>query len=469
MNDIPMTAPTLRAGTTGERRRSRSGQRRLNSVLFWALLALVAVAPLPFGSVRPIFWGAWAFYVGLVGAAYFAISALRGEQLRISPGKLIVPLALFAATCLYLAFQLMPIGEVPIITANGVTLAAPQISIAPSMTLLMLLRQLAFGLFAFLVMQVSLNDGRRALLLMLLLTVVILYAIYALIALQAGDTILGLPKWAYPGSATGPFVNRNSFATFVGFGAILALVQGCAVLVRQSQRHAHDGHIVNFRSSIVLFALAYGFLLVVLVATQSRMGLFATLAGSALVILVTMLTIGRLGFALVAVPVGLALLAAALYLVGGGLFERIANLEFSAEVRTNLYAQVLELIAMRPWTGFGGGTFELAFPLVHQLPVSPDVTWNKAHNTYLTLWSELGLVAGSLPILAVGYLAFRMLRSLIRREGSWSAQTAGLGVIALGAVHSLVDFSLEIPANTLLFLAIVAAGTATTTITGREG
>ena len=48
----------------------------------------------------------------------------------------------------------------------------------------------------------------------MLLLVIIACGVYALISLQSGDTILGLPKWAYLGSATGTFVNRNSFATW---------------------------------------------------------------------------------------------------------------------------------------------------------------------------------------------------------------------------------------------------------------
>ena len=115
---------------------------------------------------------------------------------------------------------------------------------------------------------------------------------------------------------------------------------------------------------------------------------------------------------------------------------------------------------LRPWTGFGGGTFELAFPLVQHAPISPDLVWERAHNTYLALWADLGLIAGSLPILAIAVIGWTLLRNVTVRRGSWRSQIAAIGVIVLGSVHSLSDFSLEIPAVTFLYIAVISIGLA---------
>ena len=179
-------------------------------------------------------------------------------------------------------------------------------------------------------------------------------------------------------------------------------------------------------------------------------------------ILVTLISIRRLGLILLVAPFAVGTITGLFWLLGGGLLERIEWQGFGSDSRILLYQQVIDLIALRPWTGFGGGSFEVAFPLVHQLPLTPDVTWNLAHNTYLALWSELGLVAGSFPIIAVAYVAFRLVKGLITGTGSWTAQIAALGVILQVAIHSTVDFSLEIPANTLMFVAIMATGLAST-------
>ncbi len=188
-----------------------------------------------------------------------------------------------------------------------------------------------------------------------------------------------------------------------------------------------------------------------------------------MVILATLVSVRRLGLILLVAPVALATLVGLFWLIGGGLLERIECQGFGSDSRMLLYQQVIDLIGLRPWTGFGGGTFEVAFPLVHQLPLTPDVTWNLAHNTYLALWAELGLVAGSLLILAFGYAAVRLVIGLLSGAGSWTPQVAALAVIVQVAIHSTVDFSLEIPANTMMFIAIVATGLANTISARADG
>ena len=129
-------------------------------------------------------------------------------------------------------------------------------------------------------------------------------------------------------------------------------------------------------------------------------------------------------------------------------------------MRGDLYAQVLGMIAARPWLGYGGGAFEAAYPLVHLPPVSPDLVWDKAHSTYLSLWAELGVIAGSIPMLLVAGIGADALRLYLRRRGDWACPAAAVSAIVVVAIHSVVDFSLEIEANVFLFLAILAVGVA---------
>ncbi len=448
--------PSTRSYRTGA-----STPTALNTALGYALVLMIALAPLPFGSNRPIFWTVWALYLGIVSVVYFVALAMRGEKLRANPTATFIPAALFIVTCLYLIVQLIPLGVFITPLADGAPVVTAQISLAPNMTVFMLVRQLTFGLLFLLMMQVAVNDKRRVLMLNLILLSVIAYGLLGIFNLQAGDTILGLAKWAYIGSATGPFVNRNSFATFLGFGAIIALANVATLVIKQFQRHPHDGTIRNFGSSVLLYLIAYGFLVCVIIASQSRMGLFSTLIGSSVVVVLTFVAVRGWKLAIFVIPVGILIIGAGLVLFGQGLFERVGSVEFSAEQRGNLYRQVVELISLRPWTGFGGGSFELAFPIVHARPVSTDLIWDKAHDTYLALWAELGLVFGSLPIIAIGLLGYRMLSGIVRKNGSWTAQAIGLGVLVLGAVHSLADFSLEIQGDTFLFIALIATGVAT--------
>jgi O-antigen ligase len=460
LSQIEITGSSSRRSSASREVRAGLGQRRLNVIVAWLLVLLVGLAPLPFASVRPAFSALWATYIGLVGLLYFGLLIQRGEKLRFDLARVRLPATLLGLAGAALLVQLLPIFGSSIALPDGSAIDISQLTVAPGMTTLMLCRQLSYGLFAILVLQVCVNDTRRAQVLQAILVIVVGYAIYGMIALESGDTILGLPKWAYFGAATGPMVNRNSFATFLGMGAVLALSMLAGRVVNQADRHKDDGRIAHNFSNMMLLGVTYGFLLIVIISTQSRMGLAATLIASTAVVLLTLSAVRNFRIGGYAVMGLVAVLALGLVFFGGGVFERLGSLESATEVRGDLYRQTWDLIILRPLTGFGGGTFELAFPLVQHLPVSPDLVWEKTHNTYLALWSELGLIAGSLPILAVAIIALWFLRNTVTRRGSWRPQVAGLAVIVLAGFHSLADFSLEIPANTFLFIALVAAGLA---------
>jgi O-antigen ligase len=283
--------------------------------------------------------------------------------------------------------------------------------------------------------------------------IIVCYAVLGLVFLgQFGDTLLGIPKWAYERVATGPFVNRNSYATYLSFG----LAIGVALAIGRLEHGEDDRNRFRAIAGTVLVAVGLVVVAAALVATQSRMGFFAGLVG-ALVVTVLALAGGRVrrGVWLTFVVVLLASVIGLLAFNGEGLLERVGSVESAGDVRFDLYRQVWSMIMASPYLGYGGGTFEAAFPLFHQLPVNPDVVWNKAHSTYLALWSELGLVAGSAPLFIVGAATLRIVLSRGRRA-TRPIKLAATGVVTVAAVHSLVDFSLEIQAVALVFVAVLS-------------
>ena len=301
----------------------------------------------------------------------------------------------------------------------------------------------------------------------LLFWIVVIHATIGLLLLfQLGDTIFGIQKWAYLGSATGGFVNRNSFATFLAFGSVVGTIQLTQLITRAEAR---DGRKRGFfevyfeRDGVVAILMGLLVVLATLVATNSRMGLFAASCGMLTVLTLAVLKMpsGSRGSiilpALAFVPLTIG---ASILLYGSTVIERFDSQGTSqdAEVRLNLYRQVIEMIKSRYLTGFGGDSFEQAYPLFHQLPVSADFTWEKAHSTYLTLWAEYGLFFGSIPLLIFGFLFFRILVAYLRSTNPDAVMLAALGSILVGAIHSLVDFSLEIQAVSFVFAIITAAG-----------
>lgn len=442
-------------------------RKDLNGWTMGALLVLLALIPLPFGAVYPVTWGFTAVFVGLATVIYMLQLSRIGISPRVSLAEIGAPAALFALYSSYLVLQILPIGLLfPGLTsfdANGMTFASSTLSVASDQTILMIIRHLTYGLLLFLVAQVTQNPDRRQFFLKAMLAIIALYCAQAVISLQAGDTLLGLTKHHYLGSATGPFVNRNSFATFLAIGAVIALAQVGNHLVRQATRHQHDGIVQGVVSNIFIYGALYLVLFAVVFATNSRMGVFCVIAGSAVVIAILF---GRLTKSIVAmIPLlGAILLASvvALLLFGEGLFNRVIDIEASTEQRIEIYRQVLQLIGMRPLTGFGGGSFEQAYQIVHQLPVSPDLLWNRAHNSYLSLWAEMGLVVGSLPVIALILVGVRLIGALRHDTPAWAIQATGLAVLTIAGIHSLVDFSLEIQANAMFFVALIGAAVGST-------
>lgn len=434
-------------------------QRRLNAVLGGLLVAVVAIAPIPLGSNRPFFWAAWAALIGALGVCYLLLLALRGESLRFGLDRLWLLALPFAALLGVLAVQILPMEGVAFVTGAGETILSKTLSLAPGTTWLMLLQLATYGVFFFLMLQAAVNRRRARLMGQAILLIIAAHALYSLVALTVlGDTLLVFEKWAYAGFATGTFVNRNSFATFLAFGLVLGTL--CTLREFVDVAHRIKGQLQL--GNAPLYLAATGLILAALIATGSRMGLVAGLAGAGAGGVMALLkrggTAGR-GWLWLGILPALGVVAL-LLLYGAGTFERLGSLEGDVNVRGELYYQVIGMIAHRPWLGFGGGTFELAYPLFHHLPVSVDLVWDKTHSTYLALWVELGLIAGSLPLLIVLCIGIDALRLVLQRRGDWTAPGAAVGVIVVAAIHSLVDFSLEMEANVFVFLALLAIGVA---------
>jgi len=68
------------------------------------------------------------------------------------------------------------------------------------------------------------------------------------------------------------------------------------------------------------------------------------------------------------------------------------------------------------------------------------------------------VIAGSIPLLLLAFAAWRALRNWYREVADWAPAIIAIGVAVTGAVHSLVDFSLEIEGVTLMFLALLCLG-----------
>jgi O-antigen ligase len=128
-----------------------------------------------------------------------------------------------------------------------------------------------------------------------------------------------------------------------------------------------------------------------------------------------------------------------------------------SEDRLNAYRDTLDMIAARPWLGHGAGTFVDAFPLFHSRASSFGV-WTHAHDSYLQALAELGIPAFAVLTLAILVVVVALVRNVGRTNELQPVATAGLAVLAAVALHSVVDFSVQMQAVGLTVSVLVGAG-----------
>jgi O-antigen ligase len=176
--------------------------------------------------------------------------------------------------------------------------------------------------------------------------------------------------------------------------------------------------------------------------------------------------IGIVAGFMVAVTVGLAA-----WLGSSAIADRLESLttaetEPSFVGRHDTWKRTIEAVREHAVLGSGLGSFEIVF-VAYAGPGSNHV-WGQAHNDYLQLLLEAGVVGTLLPLLALGIFLHRTLIPQVRdrTRPDWYL-TIGLAMALVSMLlHSLVDFSLQIPAVGFLF--VVLAGLLAALAAGRQ-
>jgi O-antigen ligase len=158
---------------------------------------------------------------------------------------------------------------------------------------------------------------------------------------------------------------------------------------------------------------------------------------------------------------GAALIAAGAVVASGThLGRRFETLLASSDRGATLGGRVsawdagLHMFQDYPLTGSGFGSFAEVY--MSYAPAGSGTYWNQAHNDYIEVLLEGGLVAAGLTLwLAAGFARRAARRLLPIAGGSPTRLGLALGALSL-AVHAAVDFNHQIPANGLLFVMVCA-------------
>lgn len=437
--------------------------------VFFLLTVLLALAPLPLGSNRPWAWSALsAAAAGLL--ALWAIAALANPALHAIPWRRYHLIALAAAVFfLWTAFQAMPFSPAswhhPFWNTAAAAFDEPlqgAISLAPDDSLTGTMRLLGYVMIFWLAMQLGRRLDRARTLWWVLSLSITGYALYGLAEYFSGaEMILWMPKWAYQGSLTSTFVNRNHFSAYAGAGLIvtLALIADETKETARQGLHSRAGVIYfldHMRPPLFVLMIAFVVLITALLLSHSRAGLFCAAAGVVTMLAAFALSQGLrskslLAFGVIIFAVGFAVLA----ISGSGVTARMSELIENAGPRRQIYILALQALAERPWLGTGLGTFDNLFRLMRGEDFgASEPTYDVAHNSYLEMAVEAGLPAATLLYAALAVMVVVFLHGARERRRAVIYPCSGLGVVTLFGIHSLVDFSLQIPAIAATFAAI---------------
>ena len=439
---------------------------------FWLYLAGLAWVPLWYGGNDLIAWGINAVLFPGLAALYEISLLIRGRRHPVGIRNIAVPSALFAAVVAWIAFQTftpVPASLVnPIWGMAGDALGRPlagSISVNRDLTTLALLRLVTAASAFWLALQLCRNGARAGILLVSVAAIGCLFAAYGLVVLKTGQ----LPWLDIPSDGsrvTSTFVNHNSFATYAGIGLV-----------------AITGVVLNLYRHEVIAGASWRMWLASFIETTGQRG--ATLLGGGFVILVALLFTGSrggviaTGLGLLALGVlaqrrgrnrdrrllgsilfGAVLVAATVYAFGGIVLSNLDERGITDASRMSIYLLTLRSIFDAPVLGYGYGTFVDVFPMYRDKSISVEGVWGQAHDTYLEVFQGLGLVFGTLLIAAVVLLALRCARGSIRRRENAMVPAVAASAACLVGVHALVDFSLQIQAVALTFMALLGAGVA---------
>ena len=437
------------------------------------VILTVAWGAFAFGAVYP-----WAYWPLATASATLGIWGLAGTRSWDDPRVRRVAWALIGVA-VAIGMQLVPLpdswlthlspGVDRVLNASVVGFTASSrhtLSLAPWSTAVVLA---LFGAFALLLLGL-IRSLRLVQLETLVRSLVVLGVVLALIGVvQAASLdrnnplVYGFWAPAYGATPFGPFINKNHFAGWMVMVVPVTASYLLAIVATTRPRRDLDfpGMIrwmLGARSGgIVIVAVSLLIMMTSVVLTGSRSGM----AGMLLALVV-------IGLFLWAQPQaepargpmisGLAALSAGA-VMWAGLTPVLTRLGYAAgglSGRWDAWQDTLRIVRDFFMFGTGLGTFARAM-LVYQTGDRTSI-YAQAHSDYLQLAAEGGLLVVLPAIAAVGVIGWGIWRRFESTHDDLLTRSLRAGAVAglvAMAAQSLVEFSLQMPGNTVMFVLLL--------------
>lgn len=445
----------------------------LHSTLGFLSIGVIATIPFPFAAVQP--W-VWSFYCLLMILAFVVSLWTERKDSHARPqGRYpiaTVPVALFFAWTLFLCLPLphaalsaISPGRADVLSRTWVltdhVAVWATLSYSPTRAFSWWLFLLSLGLFYRVLSGLFLDPGMLKRVVGVVVAVGLVEAAYGLMQVLVPSmgvlTVKGIPD--YLGTARGTFINRNNFAGFIEMIWPLALG---AMLAQTDRVASFKAALASDRfSRQVLSAVGVIILLLALIFSRSRAGIAGGLVG--LLVFSVMARTGiRAPMLKTRILFGAAVVLLCMYTFAigvGPVVERFLTIFSDGRFRLDIWRDSLPIIRDHP-PGIGLRNYDLVFP-PYDRSLNVDLAVTFAHNDYLQLLVETGwigfvaIVGGWLVFLGRGARRIRQMDSGRDPLRFYLAVGALSGLVSMG-VHCLVDFNLQIPANCVYLVILMA-------------
>jgi O-antigen ligase len=434
------------------------------------LTACVVGAPVPFGATGGLSGAVLGFLLGLCLLGTVAIGAHSRLARRLLTATSVIALVIAAVSLVHV----LPWGGVSIAGSKGLAVVGDAATVPASrFQPLHATGYVLIPLAAFMCALVYVSDDRRY--------VRFVQTAIGASALVTAASLLQHAAWPhmllwtrkshYLDAFTGTFVNPNTAATYYGTLLLVSLSfalrqaeragVGSVFLTPAPQAYARQQHdlrmLLAYAGTACLFAVA-------LALTKSRAGILSSFVAVAIFVAAyTYLSVRRSGSQVraIAAGAGAMLIAAGLFLAfGERVLLRLHTQGLLEQGRLCTYDATWKAIKDSSWWGTGLGTFQDVFPAYRVPACGLSGHWEMAHSVFLEGWLSLGVVF--LACTAVAYFGLIRVygRGLLERQRYRFVPLAALCLLLLLTLHSLVDFSLQVPGVAVVAAALLGAGAA---------
>ncbi|MEM9474860.1 MAG: O-antigen ligase family protein [Pseudomonadota bacterium] len=408
-----------------------------------------------FGANEPVYWSLLAFSVLPLFIAQLVLGAMRG--MPHSGYALVIPALLYLAVLGWGQLQTLP---API---QGwahpywllVPEAIPSISANPISGQHIVMRLTMYGMIFWIAINATANRNRALWLLRSFAVFSAGLAVFGLLTVIAGFNPV-LQGFA-TSNVSATFINRNSYATYAVFGLVTNLALYLQ-MVRMDQESAGSGgkHIRVFIEAFFSGAWLFGFGAMLCLSAVLLSGSRAGTAAAIVAVLAIFACLRERQRQNAALWVSLAIVLGA---VATTLSETVVTrvLQTQGDGRFIIYPHVVDGILDRPLLGHGLGAFHDTFRARVPLEAA-GAEWERAHSSYLENAYELGLPAAAVLYMSLSWIGIVLLRGAHIRRRDRVFPSVALACFLAGALHSMVDFSLQMPAIAAMFAFLTGIG-----------